>query len=120
MVAVFTRMTKVMTLTKSLDKARARQIQQLIEKISCIGVWFGMPCGTFTSARRYDGKDPKLLRSREHVLGFPNFTGRVKLLLDLANDVVNLMYDLCLLGWKTGTNLYIENPRIGYYWLCHR
>ena len=42
-----------------LDKTCTRRINKLIEKINCIGVWFGMPCGTFTSARRYDGNGPK-------------------------------------------------------------
>ena len=51
-----------------LDKKCAQQIKQTIEKISCIGVWFGMPCGTFASARRYDGKGPKPLRNRELVI----------------------------------------------------
>ena len=32
-----------------------------------------------------------------------------KLRVDLANELVNLMYDLCLLCLKTGTNFYIEN-----------
>ena len=43
-----------------LDKACAKHIRQFICKISCMGVWFGMPCSTFTSARRYDGKGPNL------------------------------------------------------------
>ena len=80
-----------------LDKKCARRIQNLIEKINCIGVWFGMPCGTFTSARRYDGNGPKPIRSRGHVLGLPTLSGRDKLFLDLANKLVDLMYDLCLL-----------------------
>ena len=31
------------------------QGEPFINKISCMGVWFGMPCGTATSARRHDG-----------------------------------------------------------------
>ena len=69
-----------------------------------MGVWFGLPCGTFTSARRYEGKGPKPFRSREHILGFLNLTGRDKVLVDLATDLVDLMYELCLQCWKTGTN----------------
>ena len=99
-----------------MDTNCVHQITQIIEKISCIGVWFGMPCGTFTSARRYDGKGIKLLRNRKHILGFPNLTGRDKFPVDLANELVNLMYDLCLLCLKTGTSFYIENPRISLLW----
>ena len=100
-----------------LDKKCARRIKRLIEKINCIGVWFGMPCGTFTSARRYDGKGPKPIRSREHVLGLPTLCGRDKLRVDLANKLVDLMYDLCLLCWKTGTSFYIDNPRSSLLWV---
>ena len=100
-----------------LDKKCARRIKLLIEKINCIGVWFGMPCGTFTSARRYDGKGPKPIRSREHVLGLPTLCGRDKLRVDLANKLVDLMYDLCLLCWKTGTSFYIDNPRSSLLWV---
>ena len=79
-----------------------------------------MPCGTFTSARRYDGKRPKPLRSREHILGFPILCGRDKLRVDLANELVDLMYDLCLLCWKTSTSFYIENPRSSLLWAMPR
>ena len=99
-----------------LDKKCAQRIRQIIEKIHCIGVWFGMPCGTFTSARRYDGKGPKPLRSRERILGVPTLSGRDKLRVDLANELVDLMYDLCLLCRKTGTSFYIENPRSSLLW----
>ena len=54
-----------------LDKKCAQRIKQIIETINCICVWFGMPCGTVISVRRYDGKGPKPFRSRVHVLGFP-------------------------------------------------
>ena len=41
-----------------------------------------------------------------------NFSaGRDKVRVDLANDLVNLMYELCLQGLKKGTNFDIENPR---------
>ena len=79
-----------------------------------------MPCGTFTLARRYDGKGPKPLRSREHILGFPTLSGRDQLRVDLANELVDLMYDLCLLCWKTGTSFYIENPRSSLLWAMPR
>ena len=36
--------------------------------------------------------------------------------VDLANELVNLMYDLCLLSWETGTSFYIENPRSSLLW----
>ena len=44
-----------------LNKKCARRITRVIEKINCIEIWFGMPCGTFTPARRYDCKGLKLL-----------------------------------------------------------
>ena len=79
-----------------LEKKCTRRIKKIIEKINCIGVWFGMPCGTFTSARRYDVNGPKPFRSRGHILGLHTLSGRDKLRVDLANKLVDLMCDLCL------------------------
>ena len=72
-------------------------------------VWHALR--TFTSACKHDGEGPKPLRSREQILGFPNLTRRYKMRVDLANELVNLMCELSLQCWKTGTNFYIENPR---------
>ena len=46
-----------------------------------------------------------------HILGFPNFTGRDKLRVDLAKKLVDFMYDLCLRCLKTRIIFYIESPR---------
>ena len=79
-------------------------------------VWFGMPCSIFTSARKHDGKGPKLLRSRQHSLGFPNLIGRDKMRVDLANDLVNLTYELCLQCCKTNNNFYFEKTCSSLLW----
>ena len=48
-----------------LNKAVKKHILGLIRGGNCIGVWFGMPCNTFSSARAGDGKKtgPRDLRS---------------------------------------------------------
>ena len=59
-----------------------------------MGIWFGMPCGTISSARRHIEKGPRPLRSLQHVHGFPNLAGRDKLRVDLANEIIDFMYEL--------------------------
>ena len=61
-------------------------------------------------------KGAKHFRSRERFLGFPNFTGRDKLRVDLANALTDFMYDLFLQCRKTGTPVYIESPRSSLLW----
>ena len=39
-----------------LCKDTRRRIKALISSGLCLGVWFGFPCGTFSRARRNDGK----------------------------------------------------------------
>ena len=43
-----------------LDKRALAELKKLISDPNCIGVWFGFPCGTFSSARRNDGGPPPL------------------------------------------------------------
>ena len=87
-------------------------IRQLINQIGGMGACFGMPFGIFWLARRLDGTLLKPFRSREHCLGFPNVTGRDILRVDLANELVDFMYELCIHCWKHGhTVLHREFPQ---------
>ncbi len=53
-------------------------INNLLNDPNCMGIWFALPCGTFSSARRNDGKGPKPLRCKKHVTGLPTLTGHDK------------------------------------------
>jgi len=43
-----------------LTKKVYKEVMDLIADPNCIGVWFGFPCATFSSARRHDGCPPPL------------------------------------------------------------
>jgi hypothetical protein len=43
-----------------LHSSVLRELRELIAHPMCRGVWFGFPCGTFSSARRHDGGPPPL------------------------------------------------------------
>ena len=60
MAILLTHTTRIMIIAKMFwIKHVLIELSRLLKQINCIGVWFGMQCGTFTSARRYDGKGPK-------------------------------------------------------------
>ena len=65
------------------------------------------------SNAKYYGKGPEVLGSHEHILGFPNLTGRDQIHVDLVNGLHNLMYERFISYRKTRTDFYIENPFVG-------
>ena len=75
-----------------------------------------MTCGTFSMARRHNGKGPKLLCIRKFMNGLPDLKRRGKLRVELANDIVVVMYDLCLLCIKANSPFCIETPRCNFLW----
>ncbi len=81
-----------------------------------MGIWFALPCGTFSSARRNDGKGPKPLRSKKYVTGFPSLTGRDKKRVGSANELVQIVTKLCELCTQIGVPWVIENPRSSLIW----
>ena len=60
-----------------LKKNVLSELRSLIESPYCLGVWFGFPCGTFSSARRNDGGPPPLRGTNcKDIWGLPHLTGR--------------------------------------------
>ena len=62
-----------------LKKGVFAWIMDLARHPDCLGVWFGFPCGTFSSARRWDGGPPPLRgHAGKDIWGFPNLEGTDK------------------------------------------
>ena len=54
-----------------------RGLAELIRHPLCKRVWFGFPCGTFSSARRHDGGLPPLRGTNsKDIYGLPGLSGR--------------------------------------------
>ena len=82
-----------------LTKKVLHEIVGLINDPNCIGVWFGFPCGTFSSARRNDGGPPPLrgVNSKD-IWGFPHLRGRERDRVRSANKLLFRMHHLMRIG----------------------
>ena len=99
-----------------LDPKCQEHIKRLLNDPNCMGIWFALPCGTFSSARRNDGKGPKPLRSKKYVSGLPAMTGRDKKRVNSANELVRIVTKLCELCTEIGVPWVIESPRSSLIW----
>ena len=95
-----------------LKKNVLSELRSLIESPYCLGVWFGFPCGTFSSARRNDGGPPPLRGTNsKDIWGLPHLTGRERDRVRSANKLLLRMHELMRL---------CENTPVPFYWGTHR
>ncbi len=94
-------------------------IRKLIRSGRCLGVWFGLPCGTFSRARRFGGKGPGPLRgdTPATLWGLPGLQGKDLARVKSANRLVRRTCVLCKLCKQCGVSFYIENPLTSRIWL---
>ena len=96
-----------------------QELRDLIQDPNCIGVWFGFPCGTFSSARRNDGGPPPLRGiTSEDIWGLPHLTGRERDRVRSANKLLLRMREQMRVCEKHNVPFYLENPQRSKLW-CH-
>ena len=76
--------------SKTLLHANApKELLELIAHPQCIGVWFGVPCGTFSSARLNDGGPPPLRGTNgKDIDGLPHLVGKERAGVNSANKLL--------------------------------
>ena len=94
------------------------ELRSLIAHPMCRGIWFGYPCGTFSSARRNDG-GPKALRgtNSKDIWGLPHLQGKERGRVDSANKLLLRMHELMKLCEHHGVPFYLENPQSSKLWM---
>ena len=75
-----------------LDPGVERQILALLNSRIFSFVWLGMPCNTFSIARRHDGKGPRPLRSHSRPMGVSGLKAQDRRALHEGNQ---LLYFTC-------------------------
>ena len=102
-----------------MNKDTRRRIKELISSGKCLGVWFGFPCGTFSRARRHDGKGTPPLRGNcpRTLKGLPGLKPSQRKRVLSANKLLFYTYELCSLCMKHKVPFYLENPRSSRVWL---
>ena len=103
-----------------LDPMVQARLFRLIRKGQVQFVWLGMPCTTFSIARRNDGIGPPPLRSDSRPHGLPNLAGGQLQKLREGNALFGFSMDLikecqrCKIPWA------LENPATSRCWLMPR
>ena len=79
-----------------LKKSTFRWVMDLAQHPDCIGMWFGYPCGTFSSARRGGKKGPPPLRGHDAktIWGFPWLEGTDEIRVGKANALLKRMHTI--------------------------
>jgi hypothetical protein len=100
-----------------MNKATNKLITELIRDKHCIGVWFGMPCATLSSARHGRDGGPGPLRDYLDVMK-PNkaCTPRERQRVLTANKVVQRMVEIIDHCMANNVPWYIANPRDSRLW----
>ena len=79
-------------------------------------IWFGMPCTTFSKARKHDGLGPGPLRSSEYLWGLPFLKRRDVAKVEEGNLLLAFlmrMLHLCILH---SVPFVVENPLTSMLW----
>ena len=101
-----------------LKKNVLKELTDLIMDPFCMGIWFGFPCGTFSSARRNDGGPPPLrgINSKD-IWGLPHLEGKEKARVQSANKLLLRMHELMRLCERQKVPFYLENPQRSKLWM---
>ena len=84
------------------------------------GLHFGIPCATWSRARRNDGKGPGPVRDAHEFLdGFDNMSAKDHAKVLEANRLLRLMVWLARVAIKMGLPVSIESPSTSRLWLTH-
>ena len=88
------------------------ELRALISHPQCRGVWFGYPCGTFSSARRFDGGPPPLRGTNsKDIWGLPGITWKERARVNSANKLLLRMNELMKLGENCKVPFYLDASR---------
>ena len=89
----------------------------MIAHPQCIGVWFGYPCGTFSSARRHDGGPPPLRGNNgKDIMGLPHLEGKELARVKSANKLLYKMHELMKHCEESRVPFYLKNPQQSKAW----
>lgn len=79
-------------------------------------IWCGMPCTTFSRARKWDGKGPGPLRTLEHLWGLPQLSSRDQKKLSTGNRLFSFTLRLLTLCSEYRVPFVLENPKSSLAW----
>ena len=100
-----------------LDPAVESQLISMILSGCVRLVWLGMPCTTFSIARKDDGVGPGPLRSDQYPMGLPDLCPRDQKKVSNGNALLFVTVRLVMICIYTRTAFVVENPHSSRCWL---
>ena len=100
-----------------LDDAAFASICDLIKRHQISFLWLGIPCCTWSRARRPGGGPPPL-RSDEFIMGYPDLRGKNRIKVRLHNRIMYRCAELVNLCQACSIDCAIENPASSRLWLA--
>ena len=99
-----------------LDPFVCHNILNWIESGRILLIWLGMPCTTFSRARRFDGIGPPPLRTSECIWGLDKLRKNDAKKLADGNKLFAFTMKVLALCEKTSTPYILENPLSSTAW----
>ena len=99
-----------------LDRLVERKLSFWIRKQRVSFVWLGMPCTTFSRARKHDGLGPGPLRDSDHLWGLPNLNKSDRKKLALGNALFRFTIRILELCERWNIPYALENPATSMAW----
>ena len=93
-----------------------QSIQHFIKSGRVELIWLGMPCTTFSRARRYDGIGPGPLRTPEHIWGLPSLSASDQRKLRQGNQLFLFTLRILDLCFQYKVPFVVENPLSSMAW----
>ena len=88
-------------------------------------IWFGMPCTSFSQARKHDGVGPGPLRDYDHLWGLPGLSRNDRQKVFSGNQLLRFTIRLLTLCEQFGIPYALENPYLDHvetknFWFCRK
>lgn len=99
-----------------LDPFVCHNILNWIQSGRILLVWLGMPCTTFSRARRFDGIGPPPVRTSEYIWGLDKLRKNDAKKLADGNKLFAFTMKVLALCEKTSTPYILENPLSSMAW----
>jgi hypothetical protein len=99
-----------------LDVHVEHRIIHLLESGRVQFLWLGMPCTSFSVARKNDGVGPGPLRDDDNLFGFKSLTGKNLQKVQDGNNLLRLSLRLLAVCEQHGIPYALENPMSSFAW----
>ena len=100
-----------------LDPLTESAIVELLLSGAVFMVWLGMPCATFSVARRHDGLGPGPIRSDSYPMGLPWTRGRDRAKLITGNQLFFFTMRIVCICLCLKIPVVLENPMSSRCWI---